>query len=157
MFKAIQFQSKTISVNLAQNPLQWEWGFASFANGSCRNRICWGLLFLLAQFIKIHFLPHLESFMWKQQVEKKLYNSLMGCSPFTNYHFQMGVTVVGFAEHFGQIVIIFFLSTQSFFTFNVCCRNAQGYSWDLERITRNRWDFRTQRCILIRYWFSTDF
>ena len=23
-----------------QNPLQWEWGFASFANGSSRNGIC---------------------------------------------------------------------------------------------------------------------
>ena len=22
--------------------------------------------------------------------------------PFANYHFQMGVTVMGFAEHFGQ-------------------------------------------------------
>ena len=26
---------------------------------------------------------------------------LMGCFPFSNYHFQMGVTVMGFAEHFG--------------------------------------------------------
>ena len=25
----------------------------------------------------------------------------MGCSPFANSHFQMGVTVMGFAEHFG--------------------------------------------------------
>ena len=26
----------------------------------------------------------------------------MGCSPFANSRFQMGVTVMGFAEHFGQ-------------------------------------------------------
>ena len=26
---------------------------------------------------------------------------MMVCSPFTNYCFQMGVTVMGFAEHFG--------------------------------------------------------
>jgi len=26
---------------------------------------------------------------------------LMGCNPFANYHFQMEVTVMGFAEHFG--------------------------------------------------------
>ena len=26
----------------------------------------------------------------------------MGCSPFANYHFQMGVTVMGFAEDFGH-------------------------------------------------------
>ena len=26
----------------------------------------------------------------------------MGCFPLANYHFQMGVTVMGFAEHFGQ-------------------------------------------------------
>ena len=25
----------------------------------------------------------------------------MGCFPFANYHFQMGVTVMGFVEHFG--------------------------------------------------------
>ena len=27
----------------------------------------------------------------------------MGCSLFSNSHFQMGVTVMGFAEHFGQV------------------------------------------------------
>ena len=93
--------------NIAQNPLQWEWGFASFANGSCRNGICWGLPLRLAQFIKIHFLPHLESFMWERKFEKKIskkipYNPLMGCSSFANSRFQMGVTVMGFAEDFGH-------------------------------------------------------
>ena len=26
----------------------------------------------------------------------------MGCFPFTNYHFQMGVTEMGFTEHIGH-------------------------------------------------------
>ena len=51
--------------DMAQNALQWEWGFASFPNGSCRNGNCWGLPLQIAQFIKIHFLPHLQSFMWE--------------------------------------------------------------------------------------------
>ena len=34
--------------------------------------------------------------------KKILYNPLMGCSPFVNLCFQMGVTIMGFAEHFGQ-------------------------------------------------------
>ena len=29
----------------------------------------------------------------------------MGCSPFANYCFQMGVTVMVFAEHFGPSVL----------------------------------------------------
>ena len=33
--------------------------------------------------------------------KKTLYNPLMGSSPFANYCFQMGVTVMGFTEHFG--------------------------------------------------------
>ena len=31
----------------------------------------------------------------------------MGCFPFANSRFQMGVTVIGFAEHFGLCQIIF--------------------------------------------------
>ena len=30
----------------------------------------------------------------------------MGCSLFSNFHLQMGVTVMGFAEHFGPDLII---------------------------------------------------
>ena len=30
-----------------------------------------------------------------------LYNPLIGCSPLANYHFQTGVTIMGFAEHSG--------------------------------------------------------
>ena len=30
----------------------------------------------------------------------------MGCSLFANYHFQMGVTAMGFAEDFGQCMIL---------------------------------------------------
>jgi len=37
--------------------------------------------------------------------KKVLYNPLMGCSPFPNCHFQMGVTAMGFAEHFGPRVL----------------------------------------------------
>ena len=60
--------------------------------------------------IKMYFLPHLESFMWEWKFEKIFFkkspiNPLMGCSLFSNYHFQMGVTVMGFAEHFGLCVL----------------------------------------------------
>ena len=50
--------------------------------------------------------PIKNSAIWKSVLheavlrEAKVYNLLMGCSPFTNYRFQMGVTVMGFAEHF---------------------------------------------------------
>ena len=54
----------------AQDALQWEWGNFPFAN--C-DGICWGLLLQLVQFIKIHFLPQLESFMWKRIVENKFF------------------------------------------------------------------------------------
>ena len=29
----------------------------------------------------------------------------MGCSPFANYHFQMGFTAMGFAEDFGLCLL----------------------------------------------------
>ena len=87
--------------NIAQNPLQWEWGFASFANGSCRNGICWGLPLRLAQFIEIHFLPHLQSFMWKRKFEKTFLkksliqppNGVLSISkpPFLNGSYRNGV------------------------------------------------------------------
>ena len=35
-----QVYLKKYSKHIAQNALQWEWGFTSFANGSCRDRIC---------------------------------------------------------------------------------------------------------------------
>ena len=94
--------------DIAQNALQWEWGNFPFAN--C-NGICWGLPLQLVQLINIHFLPHLESFMWEWKFEKiffkkVLYKPLMGCSLFSNSHFQMGVTVMGFAEHFRHSLIL---------------------------------------------------
>ena len=55
----------------AQNALQWDWGFTSFANGNCRNGICWGLLLQFAKFMKIHFLPHFEYFMCKQKFQSQ--------------------------------------------------------------------------------------
>ena len=54
----------------AQNALQQEWGNFPFANW---NGICWGLPLQLVQLIKIHFLPHLESFMWERKFEKKFF------------------------------------------------------------------------------------
>ena len=38
--------------------------------------------------------------------KKVIYKPLMGCSLFSNSHFQMGVTVMGFAEHFGLTYIL---------------------------------------------------
>ena len=88
----------------AKNALQRERGNFPFADW---NGICWRLPLQHEQLIKIHFLPHLESFMWNPKFErnfsiKVLYNPPMEYFPFANYHFQMGYTVMGFAEHFGQ-------------------------------------------------------
>ena len=38
----------------------------------------------------------------------------MGCSLFANYHFQMGVTVMGFAEDFEQFAMWIFASKYQF-------------------------------------------
>ena len=41
--------------------------------------------------------------IWKEIFQKKVaYNSLMACSLLSNYHFKMGVTVMGLVKHFGQ-------------------------------------------------------
>ena len=40
----------------------------------------------------------------------------MGCSPFANSCFQMGVTVMGFAEHFGQRLDVYICSEQPSFS-----------------------------------------
>ena len=60
--------------------------------------------------IKVHFLPHLESFMWERKFEKIFFKKspkhpLMGCCSFSNFHFQMGVSVMRFAEHFGHCLV----------------------------------------------------
>ena len=60
---------------------------------------------------KIQFLPNLESFMWKPKfgnnVSKKiLQNPLIGCFPFVNSSFKMGVTVMWFVEHFGLSLLL---------------------------------------------------
>ena len=62
--------ANTAQSGRAQNALQWEWGNFPFANW---NGICWGLLLQLVQLIKIHFLPHLESFIWERKFEKKFF------------------------------------------------------------------------------------
>ena len=48
-------------------------GLASFANGSCRNGIYLRLPLWLAQFMKIHFLTHLEYFLWEWKFENKFF------------------------------------------------------------------------------------
>ena len=40
--------------------------------------------------------------IWNGIFQKVTYKPLMGFSLFSNSHFQMGVTVMGFAEHFGH-------------------------------------------------------
>ena len=44
--------------------------------------------------------------MCKWRVENNCFKNLVqppyGVLPFANYRFQMGITVIGFAEHFGQ-------------------------------------------------------
>ena len=82
----------------AQNALQQEWGNFPFANW---NGICWGLLLQLVQLIEIHFLPHLESFMWEQKFEKKFFKKshiqtpngvlLIFKLPFPNGSYRNGV------------------------------------------------------------------
>ena len=48
----------------------------------------------------------------KRNISKKvIYKPLMGCSLFSNSHFQMGVTVMGFAEHFGHRISLLLLET----------------------------------------------
>ena len=84
--------------NIAQNALQWEWGNFPFANW---NGICWGLPLQLVQLIKIHFLPHLESFMWERKFEKKFFKKshiqtpngvlLIFKLPFPNGSYRNGV------------------------------------------------------------------
>ena len=46
-----------------------------------RNWICWGLPLQLTQFIEIHRLPHLESFMWKRKFEIKFFKKDLISSP----------------------------------------------------------------------------
>ena len=85
-------------LDLAQNALQQERGNFPFANW---NVICWGLTLQLVQLIKIHFLPHLDSFMWEQKFEKKFFKKnpiqppngvLSICKlPFPNGSYRNGV------------------------------------------------------------------
>ena len=67
---SIHEQQDFFGDDYAQNALQQEWGNFPFANW---NGICWGLLLQLVQLIKIHFLPHLESFIWERKFEKKFF------------------------------------------------------------------------------------
>ena len=90
---------------MAQNALQREWGNFPFANW---NGICWGLLLQLVQLIKIHFLPHLDSFIWEQKFEKNFFKKspiqppngalLIFKLPFSNGSYRNGVFRALWAE-----------------------------------------------------------
>ena len=98
--KYYQLNSKWLirSPFFAQNALQQEWGNFPFANW---NGICWGFPLQLVQLIEIHFLPHLESFMWERKFEKKFFKKshiqtpngvlLIFKLPFPNGSYRNGV------------------------------------------------------------------
>ena len=84
--------------------LQREWGNFPFTNW---NGICWGLPFTACTIDRNKFYApfgifYVRTEIWKEIFPKVIYKPLMGCSLFSNFHFQMGVTVIGFAEHFGH-------------------------------------------------------
>lgn len=64
-YKPLWNNSNTIS-DYAHNSLQQQWGFSPFANGSYPDGICRGPLLRLAKLVNILFLPHLQSFICKQ-------------------------------------------------------------------------------------------
>ena len=82
----------------SQKCLQREWGNFPCTNW---NGICWGPPLQLVQLIKIHFLPHLKSFMWEQKFEKNFFKKspiqppngvLSICKlPFSNGSYRNGV------------------------------------------------------------------
>ena len=89
---------------LAKNALQQEWGNFPFANW---NGIFEDFRYSLYNWQKYIFCPIwnllCENGNLKRNFSKKvLYNPPMGCFPFANYHFQMGVTIMGFVEHSGH-------------------------------------------------------
>ena len=59
--------------DISQNALLRKWDNFPFANW---NGICLGLPLQLVQLMKIHFLPHLESFMWERKFEKKFFKTV---------------------------------------------------------------------------------
>ena len=64
-----------------------------------------------------------------------MYKHLMGCSLFSTPHFQMGVTVMGFAEHFGLnvfkvLLYIFFLPFKLTGCFNGAVRDSNSHVWE---------------------------
>ena len=75
---------------LAQNPLQREWSNFPFANW---NGISQGLPLQLLQLIKVHFLPHLVSFMWEQKFEKKEFQKKSYTTPkWGAFHLQTTIS-----------------------------------------------------------------
>ena len=52
--------------------------------------------------------------IWKENFSKKvLYKPLMGCFLFSNSHFQMGVSVIGFAVNFGLWILSMILANNA--------------------------------------------
>ena len=72
-----------------------------FPNGSYRNGVCKGFRTEIKIFLPKYVSSMVNISISKSFSKKVLYNLLMGCLSFSNYHFQMGVTVMGFAEDFG--------------------------------------------------------
>ena len=103
---------KNLETNNAQNALQQEWGNFPFANW---NGIFRRLPLQLVQLIKIHSLPHLESFMWEPKFEKNFFKKnciqtpngllLIFKLPFKNGGLQMESTPLGAGK---EVFLIFF-------------------------------------------------
>ena len=62
----------------------------------------------------------------------------MGSSPFANYCFQMGVTVMGFAEDFGHSLEIFLIFQQEQESLLICFLETQQLTLTQMLRRRNR-------------------
>ena len=127
----------------------------------------------LAKFMKMHFLPHLESFMQKRKFEntflkKTLIQPPNGCFPFANYGFKMWVTVMGFAEYFGHyqlmapthknfwIFTMNLIGTSLVFIKNriqIMVKNALGYekAQEMYNRIRNNWCLESTLCKFLKF------
>ena len=109
--------------DIAQNALQQEWGNFPFANW---NGICRVLQLQLVQFIKIHFLPHLESFMCKRKFENRFFkknpiqppNGVLSICKllFPNGSYRNGVSRALWAVYTVAVHILILLSSISYTT-----------------------------------------
>ena len=79
-----------------------------------------------------------------------LYNPLIGCSPLANYHFQMGVTIIGFAEYSGpglnpvtnnskflfSFISLLFWSCSAYFAYSF---NKSIHKCIMKNLSKNWW------------------